>query len=241
MLILLARSRANLYNKTAMDKRLRLLLFLLVFIAAMTIEGAAENLSQGADVFDDIKVQMISSSRENKGLAAENKTLKAQLISLQLEIERYEQDIGKLDPEYMEDRELLRREKKRSTGWMDPADDALVREAQNIYLSGQSMALDDVQRLRELQLYDLQYQKQELELDLKSMEFLQQKIREQRRPELDALERDIRANIAEIRALSVKIAEQEKAALAYPREIELLKMENKALKQRISQLKRLLK
>lgn len=241
MFILLARPGANLYNKTAMNRYSRLPAFIFLFIVLIKTDGSAENSPGGADVFSDIKVRMISSSQENKKLAVENKALKAELVGLQLEIEQYEQEIGRLDPGYMKAKEAARRQKKRPAGRSDPRGDDLIREARNIYLSGRSMALDDVQRLREVQLYDLQYQKQELELDLKSLEFARQKIREQRRPELDALERDIQANITKIRGLSVKIAGQEKAALNYPGRIDLLRMENKALKQRIRQLKRLLK
>jgi hypothetical protein len=103
------------------------------------------------------------------------------------------------------------------------------------------MALDDVQRLQELQLYDLQYQKQDLDLDLKSLEFLHEKVSEQRRSEIDALEEAIKENKNKARDISIKVAEEEKAALIYPQEIDLLRMENKTLQQRINKLRRMLK
>ena len=241
MLILLARPRANLYNKITMNKYLRLLLILLISIAVTQTDGAAENLSQEDSVFDDIKVRMASSLEENIRLAEENKRLKGELTSLQLEIERYEWEIRRLDPGYMKAREVSRKQKKRSAGLKDSRGGDLVREAQNIYLSGQLMALDDAQRLKELYLYDLQYQKQDLELQLKSMEFLYQKINEQRSPELDALERKIGDNAAKAKELVVDIAEQEKAALSYPQEIEFLEMENRSFQKRIDHLKQFLK
>lgn len=241
MLILLARPRANLYNKITMNKYLRLLLILLISIAVTQTDGAAENLSQEDSVFDDIKVRMASSLEENIRLAEENKRLKGELTSLQLEIERYEWEIRRLDPGYMKAREVSRKQKKRSAGLKDSRGGDLVREAQNIYLSGQLMALDDAQRLKELYLYDLQYQKQDLELQLKSMEFLYQKINEQRSSELDALERKIGDNAAKAKELVVDIAEQEKAALSYPQEIEFLEMENRSFQKRIDHLKQFLK
>ena len=224
-----------------MNKYLRLLLILLISIAVTQTDGAAENLSQEDSVFDDIKVRMASSLEENIRLAEENKRLKGELTSLQLEIERYEWEIRRLDPGYMKAREVSRKQKKRSAGLKDSRGGDLVREAQNIYLSGQLMALDDAQRLKELYLYDLQYQKQDLELQLKSMEFLYQKINEQRSSELDALERKIGDNAAKAKELVVDIAEQEKAALSYPQEIEFLEMENRSFQKRIDHLKQFLK
>ena len=239
MRIFLARLRANLYNEITMNRYSRLLVFIFLFTALVKTEGLAENFSGEADVFDDIKIEMISHAQENKKLADENKALKAKLVSLQLEIERYEQEIKALDPQYIEARAVEKKNRK-AADQGDLQGDDLIREAQNIYLSGQSMALDGVQRLRELQLYDLQYQKQELELDLESMKFLDQKVSEQRRPEMDALKRETEIREEKTREALIKIDEEKKAAFVYSQRIELLKMENKALKQRIGHLKQLL-
>ncbi|MCK5179293.1 MAG: hypothetical protein KAR32_07155 [Candidatus Omnitrophica bacterium] len=224
-----------------MNNRLRLVVFLLIFAAVRTGDGAAEIFSGEPDVFDDIKVQMITSVQDSKKLVDENKALKARLIGLQLEIEQYEQDIEKVDPEYMRARRAGGGKGKRSAGWSDPRGDDLIREAQNIYLSGQSMVLDAGQRLWELQLYDLQYYKQELELDLKSMEFLYRKVNEQKRLELDALAREVEDDAEKIGNMTMKIAEEKSAAVYYSKRIELLGMESRALKRRISQLKGFLK
>ena len=241
MRILLARCCANLYNKTAMTQHLRLVLFALILAAVMTTEGSAENFSGEPDIFDDIKAQLMNSSRGLKDLVDENKTLKARLISLQLEIEQYEQELEEADPEYMRARRAGKEQAKRSSGWSDPEGDDLVREAQNIYLSGQAIPLDGVQKLRELQLYDLQYQKQELDLDLKSLEFLHEKVGEQRRSELEALENTVRENAEKNGDLLIKISQEEAAARNHSKHIKLLERENKGLKKRIDQLKKLLK
>ena len=224
-----------------MTQHLRLVLFALILAAVMTTEGAAENFSGEPDIFDDIKVQLINSSRNHKDLVDENKTLKARLISLQLEIERYEQELEAADPGYMRARRAGKEQAKRSSGWSDPEGDNLVREAQNIYLSGQAIPLDGVQKLRELQLYDLQYQKQELDLDLKSLEFLHEKVGEQRRPELEALENTVRENAEKKGDLLIKISQEKAAAHNHSKHINLLEMENRGLKKRIDQLKKLLK
>jgi regulator of replication initiation timing len=223
-----------------MNKYLRLLLIMAIAITVMKTGGAAEGQSQEDSVFQGIKARMVSSYKENVRLAEENKKLKEELIGLQLEIERYERDIKRLDPRYMQAREVSRKQKEESSGLKAPRSGDLVKEAQSIYLSGQLLALDDVQKLKELYLYDLQYQKQDLELQLKSMEFLHQKVSEHRGPQLDALETEIGGNEARMRRLVEEIAEQEKVAMAYPQEIEFLKMENRSLQKRIDHLKRVL-
>lgn len=212
-----------------------------LFIGLARTDGLAEQLSEEPDVLDPIRSRMIESSQENKRLAEENKALKAQLISLQLEIEQIEGEMKRLDPGYVKMSEQERKQNRESSGFRGLGDDDLIREAQNIYLSGRTMALGDVERLKELQLYDLQYRKQELELDLMSMEFLCRKVNEQRQPEIEAQEEGIKENEAKIENISMQIIEEERKSLLYPRNIELLKMENKALRQKIRNLKQLMK
>ena len=224
-----------------MIQHLRLVLFALILASVMTTESAAEDFSGESDIFDDIKVQLINSYRDHKAFVDENKTLKARLISLQLEIERYEQELEEADPEYMRARRAGKEPTKRSSGWSDPEGDDLIREAQNIYLSGRAIPLDGVQKLRELQLYDLQYQKQELDLDLKSLELLHKKVGEQRRLELEALENAVRESVEKKGDFLMKISQEEAAVRNHSKHIKLLEMENKGLKKRVDQLKKLLK
>ena len=241
MFILLARPKANLYNTNTMNAKVKLWM-LVIFLTAMTAHnGLAQSPSNEGDVFDDIRTQMLSAAQKNSQLAEENKELKAQLINLQLEVDRHEQDMMALNPDYTKAREQLLQLEAASDSLNGSEDDALIREAQNIYLSGQSMQLDESQRLRELQLYDLQYEKQERQLDLKSLEFVYEKIKNQRRAELEALQAEVKTNEAKAQETALRVAEQEKAALSYPQRVDLLEMENKALKQKIKQLKELSK
>ncbi len=218
-------------------------LWILFFCAVLFLakDVAAQDSLHEKNLFDGIKVQMISVAQENNRLAEENKALKAQLISLQLEVERNEQYIGAMDPDFGKERETSRKFKESRQERYDPEEDALIQEAQNIYISGQWINSDATQKLRELQLYDLQYEKQELKLDLKLLEFYHEKVKKKRGPELDGLDQDIKINQANLNELSVRIAEQEKAAMVYPQRIELLKMENIALRKKIKQLRKMLK
>jgi len=223
-----------------MKTYLKLFVLIFLFSAVMGKNGLAQEQPSKGGFFDGIKAQMMSAVKENQELATENKTLKAQLVGLQLEVEQYEGEIEELAPGYADAVESVPAQHARSPSWNDYGDDALIQEAQEIYLSGRLLDLDEQQRLQELKLYDLQYQKQEVQLDLQSQEALYQEVDEERQQELDVLQGDIQGNRVKEKDLSLKAAELEKAALAYPQEIDLLKMENKALKQKIHDLKRML-
>ena len=119
-------------------------------------------------------------------------------------------------------------------------DTALIEEAQELFLSGQHMDLGEEQKLRELQLYDLQYQKQELELDLEDRQALHRKLEPQRQQEIQALKIAIQENTKEEERLYQRTAAMERKLAVYPQDISLLKMENETLKKRIKQLRKLL-
>lgn len=215
----------------------------LIVLAVCAQCAAAEEIAGESDVLDELRSTMLSAAQRNDQLAQENQELKARLVDLQLEVEGLQQSIAQWDPEFIEARERTHEEMKPKLspgGWNDPDEDALIREAQSIYLSGQTMLLDEGQRLREMQLYDLQYEKQERQLDLMSMQYLHQKIKDRQRTQVESLMEEIKASEAKLENVSLRIAEQEKAALSYPQRIELLKMENKALRQKIDQLQELL-
>ena len=99
------------------------------------------------------------------------------------------------------------------------------------------MDLDLAQQLRELQLYDLQFYKQELLLDLYEQKTAYQKVESKRRQELEAYQEEIQQIQDKENDLSQRVAELEKRALSYPQEIDLLKMENKELKRKIALFK----
>lgn len=211
----------------------RLWILAVLFLALTGQNGSAQNETQRESVFDVIKSRMRSAADQNKELAAENNALKAQLVALQLEVEQYRRDVEELEQRYAaagrsvgERASLPAGQGKASGGRAAAGDDPQT-------------AADDLQRLRELRVSDLQYQKEELLLDLKLKEYLHKEAGEERRRELDALQKDIRENAEREKALSLKIADLEKAALAHPLEIELLKTENKELKRRFEALKRL--
>jgi predicted RNase H-like nuclease (RuvC/YqgF family) len=236
MFILLARLNASLYNGNIMNIDLRLWAMMILFIAVAGRSGLAQDQSPEEQGLDAIKHQMISAAQRNHELAIENKTLKAQLVALQMEVERYHKDVAELDRRSGQDggdagfpasRDML-------------VDDPLVQEAQAIYLSGRSMDIDEEQRLREIQLYDLQYRKQELQMDLQSKESIYRETAGQRKQELNSLRKDIQKNEEKEKDLYRRIAEAEKVTAAYPAGVELLKMENQVLRQRINNLKYLI-
>jgi hypothetical protein len=195
--------------------------------------------------FDPIKVQMKSIAEENSALANQNKLLKTELIGLQLEVEKLEQEIKAMDPGYANKVRLASAQNQaystRASRQLEELDDAaLIEEAQDLYSSGQYMELGEGQRLRELELYDLQFQKQELELDLQERQAMLRDIEGQRNQELQDVKIAVEITGKEAEEARSKVTEAEQRALLYPRNIGLLKMENERLKKRIGQLRKLL-
>lgn len=230
-----------LFSFTALKKYLLIVVVLSFGVLLGQSAGWAQTLNQEVDFFDTIKSEMMSESEAGATFVEENKALKGQLIGLQLEVEQLERESEKLDSGYRGNQKRERERATESFNFKGMGSDELVQEAQNIYLSGQLMPLDDVQRLRELQLYELQYCRQELGLELQLVDFLCRKTKEIRKPQMEALEKGIEDNRAGTREILALIAEEKRKSFAFPRQIELLKMENKSLKQRIRELKRYVK
>lgn len=193
-----------------------------VFLAVMGQNGFAQQNESGEHtVFDAIKARMISAAKDNERLVIEYKSLKSRLVSLQMEIARLKKDIEGLQPP----------EKNQPTAYHDPdrtfsvdeiEDDVLIREAQEIYTTGQSMGIDGAQRLKELLLYDLSFQKQELQLDWQAKQRLYQEEEARRQQELDIIQKDIEEGLAKEEGLARKMAELEREEASSAREMDLL-------------------
>lgn len=223
-----------------MNKYLKGWIGTIIFLAVIGQNGSVQSQSDGSSAFESFKMNMISAAKESNQLMVENRGLKAQLESLQLEIERYGKEEGGLDQIYADIEASKNKQNELVINWKGIKDDPLVREAQELYLNGRRIGLDEAQRLRELQLYDLQYQKQELMLDLTFKKISYQEEKEKRRREMDTLQRDIQANEAKENNLLLRIAEIKKEVGNSSYEIDLLKMQIKSLKQSKSNLKQIL-
>jgi len=190
-----------------------------------------------AGLLNKVKAQMVFAAEENKKLVKENKALMVQLISLQLEVEKREKERELALKSIHATTPLLLIETPMPAQWEDVQNDALNQEARDIYLSGRSMNLDAAQRLRELKLYDLQYERQELQLDFKVKELLLTQKNEKKHPDFDTIKKDIEKSVAEEMVLRDKIAHAEKEAMEYSGQVEMLKKENTALRKKIKRLK----
>jgi len=226
-----------------MKNHFRLFIGFVYFLIVLGPNVFAQDQSVEKSVFDPIKFQMRSITEKNSALAKKNKTLKAQLISLQLAIEKHEQERKGLDPEISGKMQYSREQSQAPSAQpLDHSKDingtALIEEAQDLYLMGQHLDLDEGQSLRELQLYDLQYQKQELELDLQDKQALYEEVKEQRHKELQIVEEDFQERVREEKDMRLKVADEEKKMLTYTQDIDLLKIENETLRKKIEQLRK---
>lgn len=244
MFIPLAWPNGSRYNETNMKNYFRTWIGIVCSLGVLGSNALAQDQSGKNNIFGPIKAQMLSVAEKNAVLAKQNQTLRVRLIGLQLEVERHEKVIRDLDPGFINKERRSREEDRASSVELMSGEElensALIKEAQDLFLSGQYMDLDEEQRLWELQLYDLQYQKQELEIDLQDRQALRQKIEGQRRRELQIVEGEVQESAREEKNIHRKVAEAKKKVMAYPQNIDLLKMENETLRKRIGRLRSLL-
>jgi len=241
MCICLARPCTNRYNETIMVRIIKIVVFSMFLLLASGSDGTAQNMPNNTAVFKPIKSQMTAQNQENIALVKENKKLRAQLIGLQLESERIEREIRRLDPDYRVNRKFVREQSGVFLVQSDELkaldEDSLIREAQEIYLSGQSLDLNLVQKLRELRLYDLQFQIQELRLDYRELENKSGEIDSKHSEALQVIQSRIDQNSKREKDLLRRKVDLQEAAMTYPQEFSLLEMEIEGLKEKIYQLR----
>jgi hypothetical protein len=196
-------------------------------------------ISEEQTVFDDFKEKMMIAVQEHERLAEENEILRGRLINLRFQVERRERLKG-IFPEKAKDPgqglKIKDRELSESSLLLGKDAKTPVDEAQEIYLSGQTSGVGDGQRLKELFLYDLQYQVQELELDIKLKEYWLGNVDSERKQKMDALNEEVNTIKEQEQEMFRKVMEQERLAAESPQQLELLKVENKMLKDKINRL-----
>ncbi|OGX37183.1 MAG: hypothetical protein A3C36_00955 [Omnitrophica WOR_2 bacterium RIFCSPHIGHO2_02_FULL_52_10] len=188
-------------------------------------------------IFDDFKEKMMIAVKEHERLAAENLDLRAELIELRFQVEKKERQKG-IVPSRSKDHgsglKIRDRELSESSLLLGKDAKTPVEEAQEIYLSGQTSGVGDGQRLKELFLYDLQYQVQDLELDIQLKEFWLGNVDSERKQKMDVLNAEVSTIKEQEQAMFQKVMEQERLVAGSPQQLELLKMENKMLKDKIN-------
>ena len=185
-------------------------------------KGFRDSGQEGSPVeesgLDDFKQKMISAAKEHDELLAENRKLKKMIGGHQSGVNGKKQDRGVIPwLEKRKKKEIItsNRELSVTSLLLEENRNKMIKEAQDIYLSGLKMDLGDAQKLRELYLYDLQFQKQELELDIQLKEYWIKNVEDERYRKLDARDQEISSISAQEQELSEKVAELERAAAVF--------------------------
>ena len=156
---------------------------------------------EGSGELSAIKEDIQSLLRQNEELAPQVESLKQEFWDLQGKVKQSRDEIASL-------------EEKRSERQKD-----LEQNIKNMRESGQPQAL------RLLQSYDMQYQKKELELELKLKELASRDKRLARERQLAGSQKELEQNAAEEKRLADEARVfKDSAALVY--ELEFLKQEN---------------
>lgn len=153
-------------------------LLLIVFLAGIMEQGCV--FAQDDDTLGGLKTRIDSLLKENADLEARYQSLQEELVALQRTVNQYKKEMKDFN------------EQQRSL---------LFKELEDIDLKKDLQGLKGPQRLWLLQLYDLRYQKKELELELEWREFLYQQAQEkedliQRIIAMDKENQDLEARIS---------------------------------------------
>lgn len=175
------------------------------------------NPDEGSGELRAIKERIQSLLRQNEELAPRAESLKQEFWDLQKKVRRSRAEAAALEQKHAENQKKMEQQAQKK----------LEQKAENTRESGRP------QSLQQLRLYDLQYQKKELELELKLKELALKEKQQAYDRQMAEWHQELEQNAAEEKRLADETwASRDNAAPVY--ELESLKQENMLLE---SQLK----
>jgi len=201
---------------------------------------AAEEES-GYQGFAVIKERIQVLLKENQALEAEYAQLKKEFLEVQDTAESYKEEIA-----------VIEEELKQTEGTDNPTE---IEDSPSLYArDGEHRAnhakqeagtdikeppdIGQIKDLRQLQLYDLYYQKKELELELQENQASSQPGQEPGDAQTAVLRDELERNLEKEKELTRQAAELRQKTASYPEEIEQFKRENAELEDQVNALRR---
>ncbi len=180
---------------------------------------AAEEES-GYQGFAVIKERINVLLKENQALEAEYAQLKQEFLDVQGTADSYKEEIAVLEEELKQTESADASTQEAGTDIKEPPDIGQIKD------------------LRQLQLYDLYYQKKELELELQENQESSQPGQEPGDAQTAALRDELERNLEKEKELTRQAAELRQKTASYPEEIEQFKRENAELEDQVKALQR---
>ena len=113
----------------------------------------------------------------------------------------------------------------------------ILKESKNAFMRGELLDFDEKQRLRRLQLKDLEYEKRELEMQIEMRSFHEEDVKRDQKEELNELKRDLQKYIEKEQDLRGQIEEIKADALNFSKKIDDYEIDNFDLDVKIKQAK----
>ncbi len=197
---------------------------------------AVDSSPVGLEDFSMMKIQVGELLQENQTLEVQYKWLKEEIENLDKAIKDETENLGRIKNDF--GLKNASGETIVPTTYDQVETELLLQESQKNALNLKAIDSDSVSKLWELKLADLQYQKRQLELEVKMASLTCKENLDKRKEELTALNKILQDNLSQAEALKKQISEMEKKADVSPQQLSEYKIINKRLEAQIEEKKR---
>jgi len=198
--------------------------------------------AQGYESFTRIKEKIAVLLVEHKKLKARYDFLRKDFLALKEAVEQKEQEIkdirnqgNQVHLSRQQVKDFINNSQQRLE---ELRNEILLKESKNVYLTGELVDVDEKQRLRKLQLSELQIQKRALQMDLKLKDMGKKDREKTNKAPLEDLQKNLKKIQDEEQELIRTIAVIEEKRSSQPQKARVLKLENEKLEREIAEWKR---
>lgn len=194
------------------------------------------------DEFEATKAQLDILLRKHAELEKENNALENELAEIQESLEQEKKAVEGWRQKWSLENKLNDKENSALSSLHNKIkaldDERLLKESRNAYLRSQLIELDDQQRIRNLQLSDLGYQRKELQMDFKLKEFQLEEHQQKQGQEIERIKKSIEVNKEQQKKIEAQINTLENEHAVYPGKIEQLQGEVSRLEFQVGAVER---
>jgi len=212
------------------------------FNSASVSSGGVSSGSARHSVLDNIKSQIALLVEENQRLSSEYRSLQQEYADLQKVVKQNENEMREIELESNSRSAREEEQKQLVKTYYEDLDGInnhiLIQESQNMYLRGELLDVEESQGLMRFQLADLQNQKRELELQLKTKEFYSEEEHQKFQGEINSLKKKLKSYLEKEEEMMSQIREQEQGNSSLPQSVEKLRQKNEEFNDELTDLQR---
>jgi len=173
--------------------------------------------------FESLKQEAAALISVNKKLEEQFRLLRDKSIRLQALVEEYRREVEALAQDSQQISSVTGdrpdpKESRYQPRLSSTEDEIILNESKNRFLVGQLINLDEHKRLWELQRQDLEYQKRDLEMQLKLKQFKYHELKREREKAIQSLRNQLKSNYEQVKFLEETKASMEKELAEAPKD-----------------------